>query len=101
MYIILTIFKHCTPVFTYSDQEQEDGGGFGGGGFDLGFFGGLLHSPLGNFVRLRCSLHPYLQVGLSRLLLLLGGCGGVSVILLCRGNTIDDTCELPITANLK
>ena len=29
-------------------------------GFDVGFFGGLLHSALGDFGRLSCSLHPYL-----------------------------------------
>ena len=89
----------------YFNQEREEGGGFGSGdGFDLGFFGRLLHSPLGNFGRLRrslfpslkvgrCSLHMSLQVGPSQLLLLIliGGCGGGSVFLLCRGNLIDDT----------
>ena len=70
----MTILKHCTPVYTYSNQEQEEGGGFDGGGFDLGFFGGLLHSPLGDFVRLYRILNPSLQVGPLQLLLLLGGC---------------------------
>ena len=69
--------------------------GFGGNGFDLGFFVGLLHSPLGNLGRFCCSLHPPLQVG-SRslrlslqvdpsqllLLLLLGGYDGRNVFLL-------------------
>ena len=97
----------------YSNQEPEEGGGFGGGGFDLGFFGGLLHSPLGNLVYLCHSLHPSLHI-CSRslhpslrisppqhLLVLLGGYGDGSVLLLCRSNLIDDTRELPIPANLK
>ena len=105
--------KHCTPICTYSNQEIEEGGVFGGSYFDSNFFGGLLRSPLGAFCRLRRSLHPYLQV-FSRsfhtslqfdpsqiLLLLSGGRDGGSVLLLCRDNLIDNTNELPITANLK
>ena len=93
----------------YSDQEREEGDGR----FDLGFFGGLLHSPLSNFDRLRRSLHPSLQVGclslypslqvgLFQLPFLLGVCSGSgSVLLLCQDNLIDDTCEVSIPANLK
>ena len=73
------------------------GSRFGGGWFDLGFFGGLLHSPLGDFGRLcrslhpflqfsRCSLHPPFQVSPSQILLLLGGCGGGNVLILYRGS---------------
>ena len=109
---ITDYIKTCTPVCIYSDQEREEGSVFRGGGFDLGLFGDLLHSPLGNFGRLHLSLHPSLQVsihslhpslqvGPSQLLLLLTvyGCG--SVLLLCRGNLIDDHHELPIPVNLK
>ena len=55
-----------------------------------------LHSPLGNFCHLRRSLHPSLQVGslvlhptfqvgLSQLLLIFGGGGSGSILLLCQG----------------
>ena len=90
----------------YSDQEREKGGSFDGGGFDgsgfgLGFFGGLLHSPLGDFVSLRHRSHPSLKVSMLQILLLLNGCGGGSILNLCQGNIIDKTHELPIPVNLK
>ena len=70
----------------YTNQKQKGGAGFLGCGFDLSFFGGLMHSPLSNFVRLCRSLHPYLQVsslGIHpsiqviplQLLFVIGACG--------------------------
>ena len=95
MYITDNI-KYCKPVCTYSGQDLEEASDFGGGVFYLRFFGGLLHSPLGNFWSLRCSLYPSLQVGTLQLLLLLGGWSSESVLLLCWGNLIDNNCGLPI-----